>query len=47
MVVKSGGKKSTLLFRKIQDLQDKAIRIINYKPDDFNVNELYRNDKIL
>ena len=41
------GQKSTLLFRKIQDLQDKAIRIINYKPDDINVNELYRNDKIL
>ena len=41
------GQKSTLLFRKIQDLQGKAIRIINYKPDDFNVNELYRNDKIL
>ena len=41
------GQKSTLLFRKIQDFQDKAIRIINYKPDDVSVNELYRNDKIL
>ena len=41
------GQKSTLLFRKIQDFQDKAIRIIKYKPDDVSVNELYRNDKIL
>ena len=39
--------KNTALFRKIQELQDKTIRIINFKPDEFNVNELYKSDKIL
>ena len=32
---------------KIQPLQDKAVRIINFKPDNHNVEELYKQDKIL
>ena len=32
---------------KIQPLQDKAVRIINFKPDNHNVGELYKRDKIL
>ena len=32
------GQRETQLFRNIQELQDKAIRIINFKLDDFDVN---------
>ena len=41
------GQRETELFRNIQELQDKAIRIINFKLDDFDVNSLYHENKIL
>ena len=41
------GQRETGLFRNIQDLQDKAIRIINFKLDDHDVNSLYHENKIL
>ena len=39
--------RETQLFRNIQELQDKAIRIINFKLDYFDVNSLYHENKIL
>ena len=41
------GQRDVRLFRNIQELQDKAVRIINFKPDDYEVNSLYRENKIL
>ena len=38
---------SSNTLNKIQPLQDKAVRIINFKPDNHNVGELYKRDKIL
>ena len=38
---------SSNTLNKIQPLQDKAVRIINSKPDNHNVGELYKRDKIL
>ena len=38
---------SSNTLNKIQPLQDKAVRIINFKPDNHNVEELYKRDKIL
>ena len=38
---------SSNTLNKIQPLQDKAVRIINFKPDNQNVGELYKRDKIL
>ena len=35
------------ILNKIQPLQDKALRIINFKPDNFDTAELYKKDKIL
>ena len=35
------------ILSKIQPLQDKALRIINFKPDNFDTAELYKKDKIL
>ena len=35
------------MLNKIQPLQDKAVRIINFKPDNYNVGELYKTDEIL
>ena len=35
------------ILNKIQPLQDKALRIINFKPDNFDIAEPYKNDKIL
>ena len=32
---------------KIQALQDKAVRIINFKANNYDVGELHKNDKIL
>ena len=33
--------------KKISELQDKAIRIINFKPKNYPVAELYKNSRIL
>ena len=44
MDVKSGAKEK---LRNIQELQDKAIGIINFKLDDFDLNSLYHENKIL
>ena len=41
------GQRNTILFQKIQKLQNKAIRIINFKPDDSDINVLYNQNKIL
>ena len=41
------GQRETQLFRNVQELQDKAIRIINFKLDDFDINSLYHENKIL
>ena len=41
------GQRETQLFRNIQELQDKAIRIINFKFDDYEVNSRYHENKIL
>ena len=41
------GQREARLFRNIQELQDKAIRIINFKPDEYDVNRLYYENKIL
>ena len=38
---------SQSILNKIQPLQDKALRIINFKPDNFDTAELYKKDKIL
>ena len=38
---------SSNTLNKIQPLQDKAVRIINFKPDSLNVGELYKRYKIL
>ena len=35
------------ILNKIQPLQYKALRIINFKPDNFDTAELYKKDKIL
>ena len=35
------------ILNKIQPLQDKALRIINFKPDNFDTAELYKKDKII
>ena len=35
------------ILNKIQPLQDKALRIINFKPNNFDTAELYKRDKIL
>ena len=32
---------------KIQALQDKAVRIINFKANNYDIGELYENSKIL
>ena len=41
------GQRETQLFRNIKKLQDKAIRIINFKSDDSDVNSFYHKNKIL
>ena len=41
------GQRETQLFRNIQELQDEAIRIINFKFDDYEVNSIYHDNKIL
>lgn len=38
---------SQAMLNKVQPLQDKALRIINFKPDNYEVAELYKKDKIL
>ena len=40
------GSKYTIL-RKLEPLQNKAMRIINFKNNEYNVNELYKTNKIL
>ena len=40
------GQNSTIL-RKLEPLQNKALRIINFKNNEYNVNELYKTNKIL
>ena len=32
---------------KIQALQDKAVRVIKFRANNYDVEELYKNDKIL
>ena len=40
------GQNNTIL-RKLELLQNKAMRIINFKNNEYNVNELYKTNKIL
>ena len=40
------GQNNTIL-RKLEPLQNKALRIINFKNNEYNVNELYKTNKIL
>ena len=40
------GQNNTIL-RKLEPLQNKAIRIINFKNNEYNVNQLYKTSKIL
>ena len=40
------GQNNTIL-RKLEPLQNKALRIINLKNNEYNVNELYKTNKIL
>ena len=40
------GQNNTIL-RKLESLQNKALRIINFKNNKYNVNELYKTNKIL
>ena len=35
------------ILRKLESLQSKALRIINFKNNEYNVNELYKTNKIL
>ena len=35
------------ILRKLEPLQNKALRIINFKNNEYNVNELYKTNKIL
>ena len=35
------------ILRKLEPLQNKAMRIINFKNNEYNVNELYKTNKIL
>ena len=35
------------ILRKVELLQNKALRIINFKNNEYNVNELYKTNKIL
>ena len=39
------GQNKTIL-RKLEPLQNKALRIINFKNNEYNVNELYKTNKI-
>ena len=41
------GQSKTELFNKIQKLQDKALRIINFIPNTASVSEIYKTSKIL
>ena len=41
------GQTKTDLFRKIENLQDKALRIINFLPNRTPTNDAYENSKIL
>ena len=40
------GQNNTIL-RKLEPLQNKALRIINFKNNEYNVSELYKTNKIL
>ena len=40
------GQNNTIL-RKFEPLQNKALRIINFKNNEYNANELYKTNKIL
>ena len=40
------GQNSTIL-RKLEPLQNKALKIINFKNDEYNINDLYKTNKIL
>ena len=35
------------ILRKLEPLQNKALRIINFKNDEYNVNKLFKTNKIL
>ena len=35
------------ILRKLETLQNKALRIINFKNNEYNVNELYKTNEIL
>ena len=41
-----GSRKLEIILRKLEPLQNKALRIINFKNNEYNVNELYKTNEI-